>query len=596
MSSQAPARTVHPLVSLDYRVRVPAMFIVGLLLVSYFWNYPKSFWLWTAILFTALVWPQMLYLAARISPDPRAAERRNLLFDSFLIGCWAAGMSFCPLPSMTMVTSIVAACLSIGGVRFALWAAGAVSAGMVFVGAFMGFHVDTSASVATTILSVLGTFSFTSIFGFYSYVQTRRVLGAKKELAAQNERIQEQYTVIESALGSALQANEAARQASQAKSAFLANMSHELRTPLNAILGYSEMLTESAEETGQAEMVSDLRKIQTAGRHLLGLINDVLDLSKIEAGKMRLYLETFEVRRVVEEAAVTVRPAIEQKGNRLEVRCPEGIGSIREDVTKVRQVLLNLLSNAGKFTENGVVTLEVRRDVGNAGNWVFFRVTDTGIGMSPDQTAKVFEAFVQADAGTMKKYGGTGLGLAITRKLCLLMGGDIEVESVPGRGSAFTVRLPGEIENFDGDATSVRLTTQTGLKIPFPGTGPARERPLLLVIDDDAAMCDLMRRLCERGGFDVVTAPDGDEGLRLARERLPNVITLDVVMPGVDGWTVLGALRADPALSRTPVVVVTVVDDREKGISLGASDYLVKPIDHERLLSVLAAHRAGAAA
>jgi signal transduction histidine kinase/CheY-like chemotaxis protein len=466
---------------------------------------------------------------------------------------------------------------------------------MVFVGAFMGFHVDTSASVATTILSVLGTFSFTSIFGYYSYVQTRRVLGAKKELAAQNERIQEQYGVIESALGSALQANQAAREASQAKSAFLANMSHELRTPLNAILGYSEMLAESADESGQAEMVSDLHKIQTAGKHLLGLINDVLDLSKIEAGKMRLYLETFEVRRVVEEAAVTARPVIEQKGNRLEVRCPDGLGDIREDVTKVRQVLLNLLSNAGKFTENGVVTLDVRRDVGNAGNWVFFRVSDTGIGMTPEQTAKVFEAFVQADAGTMKKYGGTGLGLAITRKLCLLMGGDIAVESVPSKGSAFTVRLPGEIENFDGDATSVRLTTQTGLKIPFPGEA-ARERPLLLVIDDDPSVCDLMRRLCGREGFDVLTAEDGEEGLRLARERRPDIITLDVVMPGADGWAVLSGLRAEPSLSRVPVVVVTVVDDRERGLSLGAADYLVKPIDHERLLAVLAAHRAGAAA
>jgi signal transduction histidine kinase/CheY-like chemotaxis protein len=597
MSSPSPTRSVHPLVTLDYRVRVPAMLIVGLLLASYFWDYPKSLWLWTAIVFTALVWPQMLYLAARISPDPRAAERRNLLFDSLLIGCWAAGMSFCPFPSMTMVTAIFAGCLSIGGARLALWAAGAIATGMLFVGAFMGFHVDTSASVPTTILSVLGTFSFTSIFGYYSYVQTRRVLGAKKELAAQNERIQEQYQVIESALGSALQANEVARQASQAKSSFLANMSHELRTPLNAILGYSEMLAESAEETGQAEMASDLQKIQTAGKHLLGLINDVLDLSKIEAGKMRLYLETFEVSRVVEEAAVTARPVIEQKGNRLEVRCPPHIGSIREDVTKVRQVLLNLLSNAGKFTEKGVVTLEVRRDVGNAGNWVFFRVSDTGIGMTPEQTAKVFEAFVQADAGTMRKYGGTGLGLAITRKLCLLMGGDIEVESTPGRGSAFTVRLPGEIENFDGDATSVRLTTQTGLKIPFPSDAPARERPLLLVVDDDDSVCELMRRLCQRGGFDVLTAADGAEGLRVARERRPDLITLDVVMPGMDGWEVLGALRSDSALASTPVVVVTVVDDRERGLSLGASDYLVKPIDHDRMLAVLAAHRrAGAAA
>ncbi len=207
---------------------------------------------------------------------------------------------------------------------------------------------------------MLGTFSFTSIFGYYSHVQTRRWLAARKELASQNERIQEQYALIESALQSALEANEAAKQASQAKSAFLANMSHELRTPLNAILGYSEMLAEDAEASGHADIVPDLKKIRTAGRHLLGLINDVLDLSKIEAGKMRLYLETFEVASVVEEAAGTARPLIEKKGNRLEVRCPAGLGSIREDVTKVRQVLLNLLSNAGKFTENG------RRHAGGA--------------------------------------------------------------------------------------------------------------------------------------------------------------------------------------------------------------------------------------
>jgi signal transduction histidine kinase len=217
---EKPGHVVHPLVSLDYRVRVPAMAMVGLLLLSYYWDTPKGFWLWTAIVFTGLIWSQLAYAAARVSPDTKAAEMRNLLFDAFILGCWTA-----------------AACLSVGGVRFALWAAGALCAGMVFVGTFLGFHVDTEASVATTIISVLGTFSFTSIFAYQSYVQTRRVLRAKKELAAQNQRIQEQYTVIEGALQSALEANETAKRANQAKSAFLANMSHELRTPLNAILG-----------------------------------------------------------------------------------------------------------------------------------------------------------------------------------------------------------------------------------------------------------------------------------------------------------------------------------------------------------------------
>ena len=250
-------------------------------------------------------------------------------------------------------------------------------------------------------------------------------------------------------------------------------MSHELRTPLNAILGYSEMLAEDAEASGDADLQSDLKKILTAGRHLLGLINDVLDLSKIEAGKMRLYLETFELSGVVGEAVETARPLIEKKGNRFEVLCPADIGSIREDATKVRQVLLNLLSNAGKFTEGGLVTLDVRREIGPAGNWVLFRVSDTGIGMTSAETKRLFESFVQADAGTSKKFGGTGLGLAITRKLCRLMGGDIVVESAPGLGSTFTVRLPGEIENFDGDATSVRISTLAGVKLP----PPRRPRP-----------------------------------------------------------------------------------------------------------------------
>jgi len=597
-------REVHPLVSLDYRVRVPAMFIVGLVLLSYFWDFPKSLMLWTAIAFTGLVWPQLLYLAARLSPDSRAAERRNLLFDSFLLGCWAAGMSFCPLPSMMMVTAILAACLSIGGGRFALSAAGAAAGGALFVGAFMGFHVNTETSIATTILSVLGTFSFTAIFGYQSHVQTRRWLAARKELAAQNERIQEQYEVIESALQSALEANESAKQASQAKSAFLANMSHELRTPLNAILGYSEMLAEDAVAAGHADIVPDLQKIQTAGKHLLGLINDVLDLSKIEAGKMRLYLETFEVKTVVDEAAVTARTLVEKNGNRLEIRCPDGLGSIREDVTKVRQVLLNLLSNAAKFTKNGLVTLDVSREVGVAGNWVFFRVSDTGIGMTPEQTARLFEAFGQADAGTTKKYGGTGLGLAITRKLCHLMGGEIAVESDAGRGTVFTVRLPGEIENFDGDATSVRLTTQPGVKLPavtgvaaIAGVAaPSRGRPLVLVIDADPAAGELMERLGGREGFDVAVARTGAEGLRLASERKPELITLDAILPDMDGFKALEALRSDAGLARTPIVVMTVVDDRDRGLSLGATDYFVKPIDLERMAAILARRRSGAAA
>jgi signal transduction histidine kinase len=409
-------RAVHPLVSLDYRVRVPALLIMSLVLASYFLDHPHGPWVWMAVFFTGVAWPQLAVLAARISPDTRAAELRNLLFDGLIIGAWTAAVHFSPLPTLMMVTAIIAACLSVGGVPLAIRAAGTIGAGVLLVGAFTGFRVETGASAITTILAVLGTFSFTAIFGYQSHFQTRLLRNAKKEVADQKKAVEDQYVLTERALQSALEASEEAHRANQAKSAFLANMSHELRTPLHAILGYSEMLAEDARASGHAELAPDLEKIQIAGRHLLGLINGVLDLSKIEAGKMGLHLETFDVAAVVADAVVTARPLIEKNGNRLEVDCPRDIGIIREDATKVRQVLLNLLSNAGKFTEKGLVRLEVRRELGPAGNWVFFRVRDTGIGITPEQVGRLFQAFEQADAGTTKKYGGTGLGLAITRK------------------------------------------------------------------------------------------------------------------------------------------------------------------------------------
>ncbi|MEO8189964.1 MAG: ATP-binding protein [Acidobacteriota bacterium] len=581
----------HPLVGLDYRVRVPAMFIVALIAVSYFLDKPQGPVLWAAIVFTGLVWPQLAYLIARRAGDSKRAELANLLFDSLLVGCWTAATSFSVLPSLMMTSAIIAACLSVGGVKFTLWSISSIVAGMLAVGALTGFHVADDVSLLTTCLSVFGTLAFTSMFGFHSHIQTRRVVKARRELTDQHRQIQDQYTIIERALQSALDANDAVRQANQSKSVFLANMSHELRTPLNAILGYSEMLTEDAQAKGDSEVVSDLQKIQSAGKHLLGLINGVLDFSKIEAGKMKLFLETFDIPTVIEEAVGTARPLIQNNGNRLEVHCPPDIGPLREDMTKVRQVLLNLLSNAAKFTQNGVVTLDVWREKRMDGHWVFLRVSDTGIGMTPDQVSRLFQPFTQADAATSRKYGGTGLGLALTQKFCTMMGGDVEVQSTHDKGSAFTVRLPGEIENFDGETTSVRVSTLTGVKltdiagpIPLPG-GPPK---VVLVIDDDPAVLDLMQRICSKAGYRVMTTRSGEEGLRLAREKRPDLITLDVVMPGMDGWAVLAALRKDPALSSIPVVVVTIADERDRGLSLGASDYFVKPVDHEKLKSALA--------
>ena len=392
-------------------------------------------------------------------------------------------------------------------------------------------------------------------------------------------------------------AKEAAEQANRTKSAFLANMSHELRTPLNAIIGYSEMLQEEAEDSGNTDAVPDLRKIHGAGKHLLALINDILDLSKIEAGKMELFLETFEVRHLVDEVRSTIHPLIEKNGNVLELDCPADVDGMHADVTRVRQILFNLLSNASKFTAGGTVRLQVRREEADDGDTVVFRVTDTGIGMTEEQLGKLFQAFSQADASTSRKYGGTGLGLVICRRFAQMMGGDVSVESTPGEGSVFTVRLPARVTRPVKEATIVP-TTAAALGLGFtppaaavdPG-GPSKGT--VLVIDDDPSACELMVRSLSKEGFRVLTATEGVDGLRVAREAHPHVITLDVLMPGMDGWSVLRELKADPKLSAIPVIMITMADDRSTGYALGASDYLTKPIDRERLAASVRRYRQG---
>jgi signal transduction histidine kinase/DNA-binding response OmpR family regulator len=369
--------------------------------------------------------------------------------------------------------------------------------------------------------------------------------------------------------------------ASRYKSEFLANMSHELRTPLNAIIGYSEMLEEEAGDLGQEVFIPDLQKIHGAGKHLLSLINSVLDLSKIEAGKMDLYLENFAIAPMVQEVVATVKPLVEKNRNTLDVHCADGLGTMRADLTKLRQTLFNLLSNACKFTERGTVTLRVGRESVNDGEWISFSVADTGIGMSPEQTGKLFRSFTQADASTTRKYGGTGLGLAISRKFCQMMGGDISVASTPGQGSTFTARLPAAV--VEPEAASSTRAGETAATAPRLPEGA----PTVLVIDDDLTVHDLLSRFLNKEGLRMVAARSGEEGIRLARELRPAVITLDVLMPGMDGWAVLTALKADPVLSDIPVIVLSIVDEKQMGYALGAADYLAKPIDWERLAAVL---------
>jgi len=397
------------------------------------------------------------------------------------------------------------------------------------------------------------------------------------QLAAETARIE------------AVTARDDAEAANRTKSAFLANMSHELRTPMNAIIGYSEMLAEEAEDAGVEEFIPDLNKIQSAGTHLLSLINDILDLSKIESGKMTVYLEAFDVKSLVEDVAATVKPLLAKNNNQLILNIQPDLGPMTSDLTKVRQTLFNLLSNASKFTENGTITLSTQLDQSGLSSNVTFAVQDTGIGMTPEQCGKLFQAFSQADASTTRKYGGTGLGLAISRRFCQILGGDITVASIPGTGSTFTVILP--LQSVDTTATEHHSET------PTPQTKPATaatqsadtgsSRGVIVVIDDDANVRHLMERFLNREGFTVHTAADGASGVALVRQYKPMAVTSDIMMPGMDGWSVLSAIKSDPEISDIPVIMLTMGDTQELGFALGAFDFLSKPLDRNQLLKAL---------
>ncbi len=381
---------------------------------------------------------------------------------------------------------------------------------------------------------------------------------------------------------------ESLQQANRAKSVFLANMSHELRTPLNAIMGYSEMLQEDAVEQKLDGFGADLEKINGAGRHLLALINDILDLSKIEAGKMELFLESFDVASMIDEVASTIRPMVEKNANTLHIERAADLGAMHADQIKVRQGLFNLLSNAAKFTHEGSITLQVEREVMKSSEWIVFRVTDTGIGLSAEQTGKLFQDFTQADASTTRRFGGTGLGLALTRRFCQIMGGDVTVHSFPGEGSVFTIKLPAIVSETKADIAGVDgSVAPSHAGDADAGAQLSPDESCVLVIDDDAVQRDLMQRFLSKEGFAVRTAAGGDAGLRLARQLRPVAITLDVMMPDMDGWSVLSALKADAALRDIPVIMVTMLDDPERGFTLGAADYATKPVDRQRLSQIL---------
>jgi len=395
-----------------------------------------------------------------------------------------------------------------------------------------------------------------------------RTFAAQSVLAIQNARL---FQEIE----------EKGRQlelASQHKSQFVASMSHELRTPLNAIIGLTEMMVTNAARFGTEKAAEPLKRVHRAGQHLLGLINQVLDLSKIEAGKLELNPESVSLAPLIDEVVGTARQLAQQNKNNLVVEAQEKLGVLTVDPMRLRQILLNLLSNACKFTSQGEVKLRVRK-VADGRNWVEFAVADTGIGMTGEQQAKLFEEFTQADSSTARRYGGTGLGLAITRKLARMMGGDVTVASEPGKGSVFTVRLPAGPDPVAKAATN-------------GGRPPSNDS--VLVVDDDATARELIAEQLKAEGFSVVTAAGGLEGLKLAKDLRPIAITLDVMMPDLDGWSVLAALRQDADLAEIPVIIITILDEHRRGVALGAAGYLTKPIDRERLHRMVSRFRAAA--
>jgi signal transduction histidine kinase len=440
-------------VRLDYGLRIVGHGFFGIVAVSIYHLHGLPLDTMMLVACAALVWPHLAYLVASRSQDSKNAEQRNLLVDTFLMGAFSLLTGLDLWICVVSFTAINAANLSVGGFRLGVLGVLSFLTGIVAAGYWAGFQVERVPLISHG-MTALAVIIYTSAFGLASHFQTRRAIGAKRELRERNLVIEQQKEALdqarlaaEQALAVAEQARQQAEAANLTKSSFLANMSHELRTPLNAVIGYTEMLEdELAEHGGLDTALTDLGHIKGAGRHLLQMINDVLDLSKIEAGKIELHVERFELAELLDHVSSTIQPLLAVNRNTLQVRCSKGIDVLHSDLTRLRQVLINLLSNAAKFTRDGLIAIEVTGARDPQGRpLVMFEVNDTGIGMTPGQLERIFQPFVQADAETTRNFGGTGLGLAISRRLCRMLGGDVTVTSTAGEGSQFRATVLAEL-------------------------------------------------------------------------------------------------------------------------------------------------------
>ena len=542
---------VHPIVKLDYGVRAVSHLLVGTVMLSALMAQPAPIALWVALFFTTFLWPHLAYQVSSRSKESKKAELSNLLVDALIVGAWSTVAGFSFWIAISFIVAVTTANMSVGGLRLAVQTIGIFFVGALLTALVVGFQW-LEVSLLTQVISLLCLAFFNLLFGLQSHIQTRRAVQANREVKERNRLIEQQSFQLDQAREraeldrvAAEKAMQQAEEANRSKSSFLANMSHELRTPLNAVIGYSEMLEEDfSHEVDPTTAVKDLRRISTSARHLLELINDVLDLSKIEAGKVELYLEDFDLTVLVDQVVSTCQPLILVNGNRFEVTVSNQLGLIHSDATRLRQVLFNLVSNAAKFTHAGVIRMNVKPSWDSQGiALIRFDITDSGIGMTPAQQSRLFQAFVQAEADTTSKYGGTGLGLVISRRLCRLLGGDVTVTSEIGSGSCFTATVLAE-----GPRRAVSMDWAERQAAAQSGVQPVRSGAVLNAADSsvDADCDERIRALVQAAPMFLILWRAADDEILLAgpsSEHLFGYPAADVV--GLSMTRLYGAHSVD---------------------------------------------------